>query len=447
MPLSATMEASLREPKRIGRMLIDEGLIEPHHLKEALDVQQARGGKTVEILVQLGHISLDTVCRFLSSRGGIASIELSNYTVPAELAALVPREFAIKHEVFPIDKLGSCLTVAMSFPIDLNTIRILEEQTKLRVSALLCHAADIRNAIRQYYPADGATPMTTPDALRERIETGIKMENVVQMVRQIESLPTLPQTVQKVQEAMADPETLLKDIAEIVQQDPPIAARLLQLANSAAYGFLSRVSNVQSAITLLGLRETYMAVLSSAVLDTTAQGKGFDHEGYWRSSMFAAGAARKIAAACGQGRNPAVFTAGLLSNIGQYALSQIVPTRYAKIDAALMGIELVEAEETAFGIGHPEAGHILAVHWNLPDDLANSIRFHHKPQFATENKTTTAIAALAATMTDAHRAGLAPDETVFDNAQAALEILAIDATRATDVYAAVRTPEMVKATR
>jgi len=449
MPIGATMEASLREPKRIGRMLIDEGLIEPHELKEALEIQKSKGGKTVEILVQLGHIDLDAVCRFLSSRGGIASINLEHYTVPRELSALVPRDFAIQYEIFPIDKLGNCLTVAMSFPIDLGTIQALERKTNLRVSALLCHPTDIRRAIRQYYPGDGESPATasTAETLHERIATGLKMENVVQMVRQIESLPTLPQTVQRVQEAMADPETMLKDIAEIVQQDPPIAARLLQLANSAAYGFLSRVSNVQSAITLLGLRETYMAVLSSAVLDTTAKGKGFDHEQYWRTSLFCAGAARKIAAACGQGRNPAVFTAGLLSDIGRYALSQAVPARYAKIDQGVAGSEMAEAEEEALGIGHPEAGHILAVHWNLPDDLSTAIRFHHRPQFAAEHRIPTAITALAATMTDAHRMGLGLDETIFDSAQAALEILGINALRAADVYAAVRTPEMVQATR
>ncbi len=449
MPIGASMEASLREPKRIGRMLIDEGLIEPHELQEALDIQRTRGGKTVEILVQLGHIDLDTVCKFLASRGGIASINLEHYTVPSDLSALVPREFALKHEIFPIDKMGNCLTVAMSFPIDLGTIQILEQKTGLRVSALLCHASDIRRAIRQYYPADGesALPTLSAEALHERIATGLKIENVVQMVRQIESLPTLPQTVQHVQEAMADPDTLLKDIAEIVQQDPPIAARLLQLANSAAYGFLSRVNNIQGAITLLGLRETYMAVLSSAVLDTTAQSKGFDHEQYWRTSMFCAGAARKIAAACGQGRNPAVFTAGLLSDIGRYALSQAVPARYAKLDQSLAGPDLAEAEEAELGIGHPEAGHILAVHWNLPDDLSTAIRFHHRPQFASEHRSATAITALAAAMTDAHRMGLGPDETVFDNSQTALEILSMDASRAADIYAAVRTPEMVQATR
>jgi HD-like signal output (HDOD) protein len=317
------------------------------------------------------------------------------------------------------------------------------------VSALLCHATDIRRAIRQYYPGEDETQPAeiSGEALREHFATGLRMENVVQTVRQIEGLPTLPQTVQRVQEAMADPDTLLKDIAEIVQQDPPIAARLLQLANSAAYGFLSRVSNVQSAITLLGLRETYMAVLSSAVLDLTAKGRGFDHEQYWRSSMFAAGAARKIAAACGQGRNPAVFTAGLLSDIGRYALSQAAPARYAKIDQTVTGPELVEAEEQTLGIGHPEAGHILAVHWNLPEDLATAIRFHHRPQLASEHRMTTGITALAAIMTDAHRMGLAPDESVFENAHTTLEILGMDASRATDVFAAVRTPEMVQATR
>jgi HD-like signal output (HDOD) protein len=449
MVMSASMEASLREPKRIGRMLIDEGLIEPHELREALDVQKARGGKTVEILVHLGHLDLDSVCKFLASRGGIASIDLQNYSVPRDLAALVPKEFALKHEVFPIDKMGNCLTVAMSFPIDLATIQDLEHRTGLRVSALLCHATDIRQAIRRYYSGEDDTRPAeiSGDALREQFATGLRMENVVQTVRQIEGLPTLPQTVQRVQEAMADAETLLKDIAEIVQQDPPIAARLLQLANSAAYGFLSRVSNVQSAITLLGLRETYMAVLSSAVLDVTAKGQKFDHEQYWRSSMFAAGAARKIAAACSQGRNPAVFTAGLLSDLGRYALSQAAPARYAKIDQSVIGADLVEAEEQTLGIGHPEAGHILAVHWNLPDDLATAIRFHHRPQFAGEHRMTTGIAALSAIMTDAHRMGLAPDESVFENAQTTLDILGMDVSRATDVYAAVRTPEMVQATR
>ncbi len=438
---SNVAETTSREPKRIGRMLIDEGLIEPHHLKEALDIQKERGGKTVEILVQLGHLNIDRVSAFLATRPGVASIDLENYKVPRELCALVPREFALKHEVFPLDRMGNHMTVAMAFPIDMATIAELEKSTGLRVSALLCNANDIRNAIRRYYPANGEAPPNDRETLSGLIGTKLRIDNVVSMVRQIDSLPTLPRTVERVQEAMADPDTSLRDIAEIVSGDPPIAARLLQLSNSAAYGFLSRINSVQSAITLLGMRETYMAVLSSAVLDATGNSSGFDHERYWRSSMFCAGAGRKIAVAAGQPRNPSAFTAGLLCDIGQFALSQVSPALFRQIDKSLEGQSRVEAEEAALGIGHPEAGHILAVHWKLPDDIATAIRFHHRPELATEHKPLAAITGLAARMTDLYRENVAADESAFEQDAALLQSLGIDAARAADVYAAARIPE------
>jgi HD-like signal output (HDOD) protein len=443
--LSNAARAPLREPKRIGRMLIDEGLIEPQHLKEALELQRTRGGKTVELLIYLGYLDLDRVSTFLATRPGVASIDLHNYTVPRELCALVPREFATRHEVFPLDHLGNHLTVAMAFPIDLHTIQELENSTGLRISALLCSASDIRNAIRRYYPAEGAPAPNDGQAIREMIGTRLRIENVVSVVRQIDSLPTLPRTVERVQEAMADPETSLRDIAEIVSGDPPIAARLLQLANSAAYGFLSRINSVQSAITLLGMRETYMAVLSSAVLDATHAGKGFDHERYWRASLFCAGAARKIAVAAGHARNPAAFTAGLLCDIGQFALSQVAATRYASIDPVLDGLARVEAEEAALGIGHAEAGHILAVHWKLPDDIAAAIRFHHRPDLATEHGALVGITALAARMSEAHLHNAPAEESTFELDSALLELVGVDTAGAADVYAAARAPETTDA--
>jgi HD-like signal output (HDOD) protein len=420
-------------------MLIDEGLIEPQHLKEALDIQKARGGKTVEILIQLGHIDIDRVSAFLATRPGVASIDLQNYTVPRELCAMVPREFAIKHEVFPLDRLGTHMTVAMAFPIDLGTIAELEKKTGLRISALLCNAADIRNAIRRYYPAEGEARADT-DAMRGLIGTKLRIDHVVSLVRQIDTLPTLPRTVERVQEAMADPDTSLRDISEIVSSDPPIAARLLQLSNSAAYGFLSRINSVQSAITLLGMRETYMAVLSSAVLDATSSGNGFDHARYWHASMFCAGAARKIAVAAGQSRNPSAFTAGLLADIGMFALSQVAGPSLARIDAALEGQARVEAEETALGIGHPEAGHILAVHWKLPDDIATAIRFHHRPELATQHRALCSITALAARMTDMHLKNALANEAYFAPDAKLLQSLGIDSACAADVYSAARIP-------
>ncbi len=425
-------------------MLIDEGIIEPEHLKNALEVQAERGGKIVETLMHLGYVDASTMSTFLVSRPGVAGIELDKYRVPRELCDLIPREYALENEVFPIDRMGTCFTVAMAFPIDIETIRKLEKMTGLNVNALLCNAQDIRAAIRRYYPApDTAAASAWEEVTRAQIETGLKIENVVHMVRRIDCLPTLPQTVQRVQEATADPDTSMRDIADIVSNDPAISAKLLRLANSAAYGFLSKINNVHSAITLLGMRETYMAVLTSAVIDITESSKHFDHESYWKSSMFCAAAARNIATAAGHKRKAGIFTAGLLADIGRFALSEVAPIRYAKIDQDLMGQELCVMEEKTLGIGHPEAGHILAVHWQMPDEISEPIRFHHRPELAKVHTDLTAMVALATVMSDAYMKDSAPAEGMFDSHGAVLGMLGLNANQAVDAYAATRTLEMM----
>lgn len=339
--------------------------------------------------------------------------------------------------------MGQSLTVAMAFPIDMGTIQQIEEMTDMRVTALLCHANDIRAAIRRYYPDEAEQQSETEQTdLIEKLETGLKMESIVSMVRQIDTLPTLPDTVQRVQEATADPDSSLRDIAYIVSNDPPISARLLQLANSAAYGFLSRIDNVRSAITLLGMRETFMAVLSSAVIDITEQSSKFDHQQYWKYSMFSASAARHIAAACGRSRKAGVFTAGLLSDIGRFALAELAGDRYNQIDQSLTGAEFARAEEAALGIAHPEAGHILAVHWRLPDEIANAIRFHHRPELAQPDPEMATMIALASIMAEAHMQDTQPDQSIFIGHEELLKTLGINADKATDAYAAAHAADM-----
>ena len=433
--MSSGIAVDPRDKQRVGNMLIGQGIIQPEQLEKALEVQAERGGKIVETMIHLGYLDVTTVSTFLASLPGVASVDLARYRVPRELCDLVPREFAIEHEVFPIDRLGNGLTVAMAFPIDLETIRRLEDITGMHVNALLCNPEEIRQAIRRYYasPEDqGGVPT------REQMETGLRLESIVMMIQRIHSLPALPQTVQRVREATMDPNTSLRDVTDAVSTDPGVSAKLLQLANSAAYGFLSRIDNVQSAITLLGMRETYMAVLSSAIIDLSETSKHFDHARYWKSAVFCAAAARTIGAACGHKRSAAVFTSGLLADIGSFALSEVTPIRYAKINPDLRGQELVEAEEDLLGIGHPEAAHILAVHWKLPDEIAETLRFHHRPELAKSHQEITAIIALAAVMTDAYMDDVKPSEDIFGPCAKVLATLKLSAGMAADAYAATR---------
>lgn len=258
MPKSRAKPENAKVPRRkpIGQLLVEQDCVLPEHVQEALEVQKREGGKTVDILIRLGHLDVGRFARFVSTQQGIASIQLSNYQVNAEMCSLIEREYALKNEVFPIDRMGKLLTVGMAFPLDSETIGELETMTGLRVKALLCSREDILSAVNQYYPPEKQKGLDT-EATEKQIESSVKLASVAQLVRELDDLPTLPQTVHKVEEANADPEISLKEVAEIIALDPPIAGKMLQLANSAAYGFANEIDNVERATTLLGLEETY----------------------------------------------------------------------------------------------------------------------------------------------------------------------------------------------
>lgn len=391
--------------KRIGELLVAEGFVEPHQVAEALRIQKQKGGKTVEILISLGFLTIGRFASFVSMHQGIPSLELSNYQINAEITSLIPRDFVVKHEIFPIDRLGKLLTVGMVCPLDTDTLEMLEKTTKLRVKPVLCSAEDLRKAIDMYYPSNHAKRTEAKQQFDGgELESAMKIQIIGKLLRDIESLPTLPTTVQKVQEAAQNDSVAVKDVALVVEKDPAIAAKLLHLANSAAYGFPNKVDSVQMATTLLGLKETYLVVLSSAVVNIIEKADGFDYQQFWNDAMFCAIAAKQIADACGERRRPGVFTAGLLHDVGRFALHEVAPGWYKRVRSDLTGAELIAEENRVMGIAHPEAGFMLSERWELPKDICEAVRFHHSPADAEIAKDLAAMIAAAASLTEARRA-------------------------------------------
>jgi HD-like signal output (HDOD) protein len=373
--------------KRIGTLLVEEGLITSGQLREALATQQKQGGKLATILIALGYLDVPKFMAFLVKQPGIAAIDISRYSISEDLVSLVDRDFAIEHEVFPLDKMGKLLTVGMVCPLDSATIKQLEEHTGLRIKPLLCSPNDLRDVITRHYGSppepEAAAPSAPPTTeARVEIESDLKLASLAALIRKLDSLPALPRTVQRIREVMENLEISTRDVGRILSTDPPLAAKMLRLANSAAYGFPNRVASVELAVALLGLRETYAMVLSAAVVDLMNASKTFDYTTFWYKSMLGGALASAVGKQARLEAKPGVFTAGLLQNIGRVALAEVVPHRMGKVEPDLEGLELIEAEENEFGISHTEAGYFLVSEWGFPPELAEAIRFHHKPKFA-----------------------------------------------------------------
>ena len=408
--------------QRLGHLLLDMNYITLDDYERALDRQSETGGDIIDVLVSLGCVEPGDLVGFLLEHASLPMHELALLEIPRAVLDRLPPSLVRELETLPLDEVGDMLTVGTVAPLAQTKIDELERTAGKRVRPLICPAEDIRSAIQRYYPEADAAGETTAAGMR----SPLRLHHVVHLIQQVKSLPALPDTVHQVQEAVEDPEISIASVVDAITLDPPIAARVLGVANSAAYGFPQRIHDLTLAVSLMGLRETYYLVLSAAVVDVLNKTRNFDYRTFFLNAICCAAASRIVAAAAGRRNLPGIFTAGLLHDVGRAALWEAVPDLCAKLDKDLEGTALLAEEERVIGLSHAEAGYELATHWNLPKELALPIRFHHTPEAATECQEQVAVVALANAMIGVSGKTLGEASGIFKNHAPSLGVLELD---------------------
>lgn len=137
--------------KKIGEMLIEEGLITQTLVNEALQEQKLTGEKLGEILIKKGLISPEELERCLIKQRGIAHFDLSNYIIEPDIVKLIPEEFAQKYKLVPVFLVENTLTVAMADPSNVFIIDELQRITKLIIEPVTAPELEIKRSLDQYY--------------------------------------------------------------------------------------------------------------------------------------------------------------------------------------------------------------------------------------------------------------------------------------------------------
>ncbi len=78
-------------------------------------------------------------------------------------------------------------------------------------------------------------------------------------------LPNFPDVALKIRKAINSPDIGIAEVSQLVQADPVLAARMMQVANSPLYRGLSEVQSVRDAIGRMGLESTQSLAMSLAV--------------------------------------------------------------------------------------------------------------------------------------------------------------------------------------
>jgi putative nucleotidyltransferase with HDIG domain len=226
--------------------------------------------------------------------------------------------------------------------------------------------------------------------------------NIAELVKGVGDLVSLPDVFIRINRLVESPDSTSDDIAKAVSQDPSFTVRLLRVANSPFYGFSSTVETVSRAVTLIGTSQIRNLALSTSVSRTFA---GLPNElvsmdNFWHHSLYCALTARILARKVSKRSDPeAVFTAGLLHDIGELVIFNRLPAQ-AK-EALLLVLDsgdelpVYEAERQTMGFDHAQVGGELARQWHLPPLLVDCIAFHHDIQQAQNCPRETAIVHIA----------------------------------------------------
>lgn len=208
---------------------------------------------------------------------------------------------------------------------------------------------------------------------------------LIRVVSRVTTLPSAPAIYYEVVQELSLADTSIQKVGEIIARDVSMTAKILQLANSPLFGLYQRVNNLDRAMVLVGL-DTVMALvitihIFSTYVDTGVP--GFSIPELWDHSLKTALYARTIAQEEEQPRKTIddAFMGGILHDVGRLILAANLPDMYSQAVALAdrIGCTVTKAEEDIFGTTHAEVGAYLMGLWGLPDQIVESVAFHHSP--------------------------------------------------------------------
>ncbi len=137
--------------KRLGEILIEEGVINDLQLATALGDQKQWGGKIGEILLRMKMMTEEDLAFALQTRLKVKWLSLKEMTIQEAIIKLVPEDTAKKFLVVPVGIKKTTLFIAMTDPTDLKTLDTLSFNLGMMIKPVIATMTDIKWAIARYY--------------------------------------------------------------------------------------------------------------------------------------------------------------------------------------------------------------------------------------------------------------------------------------------------------
>jgi putative nucleotidyltransferase with HDIG domain len=228
-----------------------------------------------------------------------------------------------------------------------------------------------------------------PEMLRVGIARATSLGEVLDskmltsLVGALRELPSLPRVFAELKLALERPSTTVEQVAQIVEQDVAVSAKILQLVNSAFFGLAHEVNDLKTAVSCLGMSVLHDLVITLEVFRSLPPNEYVSEE-YLEEFHRHAQLTARIAGGIAQDAHlsPAVVLAAFLHDVGKLVIAERTPAHFARAlaQAEHESSPLFEIEEKLIHISHAEVGAYLLSLWGLPYAVVEAVAHHHHPQ-------------------------------------------------------------------
>lgn len=274
----------------------------------------------------------------------------------------------------------------------MNGAELLREVKRRRpgvVRIVLSAHAERENAMRavpvaHQFLAKPVSPERLGEVIRRSATLRVLLqdEELAELAGGAGSLPSPPHMFTALTKELADPETSVRRVAMIVEHDQAMAAKVLQLVNSAFFGLGRRMGSIREAVGYLGIKMIRSLALSLQVFHSFGKNfpAGFDPEKERNHSFKVASVARSIIRE--DAARDDAFLAGILHDIGKLLVATRRREEFADIiaESRETGVPVVVVEAKRWGATHAQIGAYLLGLWGIPLPIVEAVAHHHFPE-------------------------------------------------------------------
>ncbi len=138
----------------LAEVLTHAGLITEEQAKSAEEVAEKRKVPLTTAVKELGYVDGNLISQTLAEHFGLRSIDLATVDIDKEVLSLIPHGVARRYKTVPLEKKDNTLSVAISDPLNLDSVDSLRMLLKMDVEPVIADADDIQKSIERHYGAE-----------------------------------------------------------------------------------------------------------------------------------------------------------------------------------------------------------------------------------------------------------------------------------------------------